>query len=166
MRKLCLIIICLFISISGISQNEKLKVVFIYNFTKYISWPPADSQGDFIIGVLGSTSMSDELKSYAGDRKVGARSIKVMDFASAGSVQNCHIIYVAAGKSGDLSSVISKFKAQAVIVVADSPGAIQKGAAINFVIADGKQNFELSKTNIENNGIKVNSQLLDLGIQK
>lgn len=166
MRIIYLAIISILISVSGFSQNEKLKVVFIYNFTKYISWPAANSQGDFIIGVLGSPSLSSELKSYAGNRKVGTRNIQVIDFASAGGLQNCHIVYVSPEKSGDLAAVIGKYKSQAVIVVADTPGAIAKGAAINFVVAGGKQNFELSKANIEHNGIKVNSQLLDLGIQK
>jgi len=165
-KKLCLAIIGLLISFSGFSQNEKLKVVFIYNFTKYISWPAANSQGDFIIGVFGSSAMSNELKSYAGNRKVGTRSIKILDFASAGSLQNCHIVYVATSKNGDLAKVIGKYQTQAVVVVADSPGAIQSGAAINFVFVGGKQKFEVRKANVEKNGLKVNSQLLNLGIQK
>ena len=166
MRKVVFLIIVLFISISSFSQNEKLKVVFIYNFTKYISWPAAQSQGDFVIGVLGSSAMSSALQAYVGSRKVGTRSIKVVDFASAGGLQNCHIVYVPGSQNGSLGSVISKYKSQPVVVVADSPGAIGSGAAINFVMAGGKQNFEVSKGNLEKNGLKVNSQLLDLGITK
>ena len=66
----------------------------------------------------------------------------------------------------DLDKVIEKYNSQAVVVVADTPGAVQKGAAINFVVADGKQNFEVRKANVEKNGIKVSSQLLNLGIEK
>ena len=61
MRRIYLIIIILFISLSGFSQNEKKKGIFIYSFTKYIRWPAGLSQGDFIIGVFGSPAMSAEL---------------------------------------------------------------------------------------------------------
>lgn len=166
MKKVCLILISLLLTFAAQSQNEKLKVVFIYNFTKYISWPAAQSQGDFVIGVLSSPAMSGALKAYAGNRKVGTRSIKVLDFASSGGLQNCHIVYVPGSKAGDLGSVLSKYGSQPVLVVADSPGSIDKGAAINFVFVGGKQQFEVKKANVEKNGLKVNSQLLNLGIEK
>lgn len=166
MKKIGLIIIIFLISISVFSQNAKQKVMFIYSFTKYISWPVGSNQGDFIIGIFGSPAISKELKIIAAKRKVGIRNIKVLDFSSLNSLQNCHIIYVAANKNADLSKVIQKYKQQAVVVVADTPGAIQKGAAINFAFIGGKQKFELRKTNIEKNGLKVNSQLINLGIEK
>jgi len=165
-KRVFLVITILLLSLQVFSQNEKLKVVFIYNFTKYISWPAAQSQGDFVIGVLGSPTMSKELVAYAGNRKVGTRSIKVVDFASAGSMQNCHIVYVPGSKNGSLGSVIAKYQQKAVVVVADSPGAINNGVAINFVFVGGKQQFEVKKSNLEKNGLKVNSQLLKLGIEK
>jgi len=165
-KKIYLIILILLISILGFSQNEKQKVIFIYSFTKYISWPAANSKGDFIIGVLGSSAMNKELNNIAATRKVGIRNIKVLNFSSASSLQNCHIIYVASAKSAELNSVIQKYKQQAVVVVADNPGAVQKGAAINFTLIGGKQKFEVRKANVEKNGLKINSQLLKLGIEK
>ncbi|RLD78404.1 MAG: hypothetical protein DRJ10_10405, partial [Bacteroidetes bacterium] len=135
MKKICLaIIVTTLISISGFSQNEKQKVIFIYSFTKYISWPAGSNQGDFIIGVLASPTMSKELKIIASKRKVGMRSIKILDFASAGSMRDCHIVYVPKSRAGDLGNVIEKYKQKAVVVVADAPGSVQKGAAINFIV--------------------------------
>jgi len=166
MKKLYLVIIILLNAFSVFSQDEKVKVTFIYNFTKYISWPAELSQGNFIIGVYGSPAMSSELKTIAETRKVGTRSIEVVDFTSVGSLVKCHIVYVSENKKADLDKVIEKYNSQAVVVVADTPGAVQKGAAINFVVADGKQNFEVRKANVEKNGIKVSSQLLNLGIEK
>lgn len=166
MKKVCLATIAILISVFSFSQNEKQKVIFIYSFTKYISWPAGQSQGDFIIGVLSSPAMSKELNIIAAKRKVGIRSIKVLDFASVNSLQDCHIIYVPKNKIGELTSVIQKYKQKAVVVVANSPGAVQKGAAINFILVAGKQKFELRKANVEKNGLKINSQLLKLGIEK
>jgi hypothetical protein len=166
MKRICFGIIYLLISFSVYAQNEKTKASFIYNFTKYISWPDDASQGNFVIGVYGSPAMSDELKAIAGTRKVGTRSIDVLDFASVGSMQKCHLVYVPDGKKADLDKVIEKFRPQPVVVVSDVAGAILKGGAINFIMVDGKQNFEVKKDNVEKNGIKVNSQLLNLGVER
>lgn len=166
MKRICLVIIILLISLSGFSQNEKGKVVFIYSFTKYISWPAELSQGDFLIGVFGSSEMSKELNIVAEKRKVGIRRIKVLYFPSVSSLQKCHIVYVPKDKKAELNKVIEKYKLQAVVVITDIPGAIQKGAAINFIFVGGKQKFEIRKGNVEKNGLKVNSQLLNLGIEK
>ena len=165
MKKIFLVISLTILPLLVFSQNEKLKAVFIYNFTKYISWPAGQS-GDFTIGVLGSPAMSQELKGYVASRKVGTMSIKVVDFASAGALQNCHLVYIPASNNGSLGSVISKYKTSPVVVVADSPGSIDSGAGINFIVDGGKQKFEVRKANLEKNGLKVNSELLKMGIVK
>jgi hypothetical protein len=165
-KKLYFVILLLTLPLLVLSQNEKLKVVFIYNFTKYISWPAAQNQGDFIIGVLGSPTMSKELAGYVASRKVGTRSIKVVDFASAGGLQSCHLVYVPGSQNGSLGSVVVKYKTKPVVVVADNPGAIDGGAGLNFILDGGKQKFEFRKTNLEKNGLKVNSELLKMGIEK
>lgn len=48
-KKTGIVLIIFLISISGLSQNTKQKVIFIYSFTKYISLPTGSIQGDFII---------------------------------------------------------------------------------------------------------------------
>ncbi len=164
MKKLYFVILFLLLPSLVFSQNEKLKAVFIYTFTKYISWPTQG--GDFTIGVLGSPAMSNELKGYVASRKVGTQSIKVVDFASAGALQNCHLVYVPASNNGSLGSVIAKYKTKPVVVVADSPGSIDKGAGINFIVDGGKQKFEVRETNLKKNGLKVNSELIKMGIAK
>jgi len=52
-----------------------------------------------------------------------------------------------------------------VLIVSDSPGTIKDGSCINFILQNGKLNFEISKTNIEKQGLKVTANLLSLGIK-
>ncbi len=165
MKKLILLFISvILISNNSFSQNEILKASFIYNFSKYISWP--SSSGDFKIGVIGSPSMSTELKKIAQKRKVGSRNIKVLDFSSYTSIVNCNILYISSSKKSQLSKAILKVSLQPVVVISDSPGSISKGAGINFIVSGGKQKFEIRKKNVEKNGVKMNSALLKLGINK
>ena len=71
MRKLCIILLInSFVSSAIVSGNvkeavnleDKLKAVFIYNFTKYIQWANNDTSGTFKIGVIGDSEIIIPLK--------------------------------------------------------------------------------------------------------
>ncbi len=148
------------------SQNENVKAVFIYNFTKYISWPKSESSGDFTIGVLGNPAMVSSLNALASKKRVGTRKIKILNFNSYNAIQKCHILYIGNAKKSQISNALTKVSLLPVVVVTDSPGLIEKGSGINFVEVGGKQKFEIKKATVEKKGIKVNSALLQLGIKK
>lgn len=165
MKKILILFVSIiFVSTNSFSQNEKLKTVFMYNFAKYISFP--SKSGDFVIGIMGSPKLVAEMKKIAQKRKVGSRTIKVLSFSSSATIKKCNILYISNSKRSQLSNSLKKVSLLPVVVVADSPGSIQKGAGLNFVISGGKQKFEIRKGNVEKNGIKVNSALLKLGINK
>lgn len=149
---------------AGYSQNEKFKALFMYNFTKYIEWPSSQRSGDFIIGVLGSSILSDELKTIAGKQKVGSQNIVVKVFNTVENIENCHIIYIPPSKSSQLSSVLSKISGKNTLVITDKDGLANQGAGINYVLDGDKLKYEVSKNNIEKKGLIVSSSLLALGI--
>lgn len=148
------------------AQNEKFKALFMYNFTKYLEWPDDYRQGDFVIIVLGETALIDELKIIAEKKKVGFQPIVVKKVASTDQISKCHMIYISKSKSDNIADVKEKLTTSSTVIIADNPGAISKGAGINYVVNGGKQLFEISKSNVEKQNIKVGADLLSLGIQK
>jgi len=165
-RALGLFVLLLLCTISSYGQNEKFKALFMYNFTKYLEWPEAYRQGDFVITVVGNSAIADELKAIASRKKVGFQSIKVKTIGAASQLGMSHIVYVPSGKTGELAAVIEAAKKNSTVVIADKQGAIEKGAGINYVVVNGKQMFEVSRQNLESSKIKVGSDLLSLGIAK
>ncbi|NJO92931.1 MAG: YfiR family protein [Chloroflexia bacterium] len=130
-----------------VSQNENVKAVFIYNFTKYISWPQSESSGDFIVGVLGSPAMESSLNALAAKKKVGTRDIKVLNFNSFDAIQNA-IYFLLEMQKKPIPDALNKVSLLPVVVVTDSPGSIEKGSGINFVEVGGKQKFEITPSKI------------------
>ncbi|OFY57144.1 MAG: hypothetical protein A2Y87_04565 [Bacteroidetes bacterium RBG_13_46_8] len=49
-RLLTLIIIVSVISLSGFSQVNNAKAMFLYNFSRLIKWPDSNSQNEFVFG--------------------------------------------------------------------------------------------------------------------
>ena len=56
--------------------NAKIKAIYIYNFTKYIEWPETYREGNFVVGVLGtSVPLVNELNKMATSKTVGTQKI-------------------------------------------------------------------------------------------
>lgn len=167
MKKKKMIITMLFLffisSIGAYAQSEKFKALFLYNFIKNIEWPQTYKQGDLVIGVLGNNPIVKELETITGSQKAGNQSMKVKVFANAEEVVSCHVIYIPSNKSGSVSQVLAKTSGTPTLIVSDGRGSIQQGAAINFFLDGDKLKFEISKSHIEQKGLKVSASLLNLG---
>ncbi len=147
-------------------SNSKIKASFIYNFTKYIDWPDKYKEGSFVIGVLGTSSFYNDLTTLLSSKMIGTQIFEIKSFASAESVAGiCHILFVPAEHSAMLPDILKKVKNKSTLIITEKPGLAKQGSAINFVVANNKQRFELNKTNVEKYNLKVSTTLSALAIQ-
>jgi hypothetical protein len=161
-RHLILLFLVVFINSNGIkAQDEKFKAIFIYNFTRYINWPA--KSGDFIVTILGNDPIAGEIESIASKKLVGNSKIKVISINSPSELGNCQIVYVVKITSDVMAQVLQKAKESNILIITEKQNACSLGAGINFVSAGGKLTFEISKQNIENCSLQINSALLSLG---
>ncbi len=144
------------------AQDEKFKAIFVYNFTKYLNWPA--KPGNFIIAIYGNDPITTEIQSIASKKTVGTTAIEVKSIRSINDISNCHILYVSDSKADALSQVLVKAKEINILVITENKDACKNGSCINFVNSGGKITYEISRKNIENNGLKVSSDLVQLGI--
>jgi hypothetical protein len=145
--------------------TSKIKAVFVYNFTKYIEWPSAYKTGNFVIGILGSSNIFNELNNMAATKKAGSQTFEIKPFSNAAAISKCHILFVSQDYAASMKDVLAKIKGNSTLVVTEKPGLAKQGAAINFVVQDNKQKFELNKANAEKYDLKVSSNLESLAIK-
>ena len=164
MRKSTLLIVLVAFCVSAKAQDEKFKALFMYNFTKYIEWPQTKQSGDFVIGVMGNSAIVSELNAIASKKTVGAQNIKVKEVTASDELAKLHILFVSEDKSGQIDGFIDKIKGKGVVLITDKAGLAKTKSGINYVKEDGKQKFEVSNKHLTEEGVKVSSQLLSLGI--
>jgi len=162
--RLILCLSAIFFFATSYGQNESFKALFIYNFTKFIEWPASQRQGDFVIGVLGSSPLTTELQIIASKKKVGSQNIVVKTFASVDAVDYCNILFIPSGKSVQLGNVLAKVTGRNILVVTDKPGLCLQGAGINFISDGDKLKYEVNKNNLVKKGLVVNNALLSAGV--
>jgi hypothetical protein len=164
---ICLLFIGLQIQKSDAQTSiAQAQAVFIYNFTRLIEWPEDYKAGDFIIGVYGPNDIFSEIKNFTTGKMVGSQPISVVKYSDAASIKKSHILFVAFGKTKEMSSVIGALGGTKTLIITEKKGALDEGSAINFVIVDDRLKFELKMNNATKLGLKVHSNLENMAIAK
>lgn len=165
MKKIIILFLLLvFTIVAAFGQKEKFEAIYIYNFTKKIEWPKEVASGDFVIGVLGKSDIIKELKNVAEAKKVGTRNIVVKTFSEVSEIENCHILFVAPDECDNLSAAKNQLSSYPTLFVTDKKGMAKSGSAINFFEKEGKLKFELNKSNVTDQGLKISADLEKLAI--
>lgn len=167
MKKYLIIILALVINVTAVCSQTgipRAQSMFIYNFSRLIEWPASYKSGEFVIGVLGNSTVFDELKTFTASKKVGSQNISVVRFNNPEEITSCHILFVSFGKTNKMNDVKSRIGDKSTLIIGEKNGVISSGAAINFVIEQNKLKFQLKVANATNKGLKVSSSLQNMAM--
>jgi hypothetical protein len=140
-----------------------IKTVYLYNFSKYIEWPAEYSQGSFIIGVInGGPALMAELNKMAATKTAGNQKFVVKNYQFVSDIDKCNILYVPETSNGQLQDILRKIRGYSTLLVTEYNGDAKKGATINFILKDSKQQFELNQANAEHCKLVVSNSLAAL----
>jgi hypothetical protein len=135
----------------------------IYHFTKYINWPEDKKSGDFIIGIIGESPLSEKLKAFIANKTVGGQKIVIRKYAASAQSFNCHILFIGDDESSSVKKIAAATASTSILIVTETEGLAHKGSCINFVIVDERLKLEINKRNIEQRDLGIATELLNLG---
>jgi hypothetical protein len=166
MKKIVATFIALFIVTTAYMQTTipKAQTLFIYNFSRLMEWPPEYRTGNFVIGVLGTSEVASELEAYTKGKKVGVQDIEIIRYKTPQEIANCHILFVPFSRTKQVPEVIAALKGKSTLIITEKAGALDEGAAINFVMIEDKMKFELRAENANKYGIKLSSKLSEMSL--
>lgn len=163
---LILILLSAFHSANAQTSVPSAQAIFIYNFTRLTEWPLESRQGDFIIGVYGNADIYNEIKNYTTGKMVGNQPITTIRFTGVETIKKCHILFVSFGKTKELPVVMGVLGGSKTLIITEKKGALEEGAAINFIIVEDKLKFEIKTNNATKMGLKIHSNLENMAIAK
>jgi hypothetical protein len=147
------------------ADEYEVKAAFLYNFAQYVEWPEeafSETDGVFIIGVLGEDPFGQALDRIAETKTVGDKKIVVRRFESLADYTPCHILFVSRAEAERLPRVVEKVASSHALVVCDAEGSALKGAVINLVVEHSRIHLEINLGAAERAGLKISSKLLRL----
>lgn len=143
-----------------------VKAGFIYSFTKFTQWPESafpGGQEEFVIGVIGDDPFGNTLDALAEQKKVQGRRVVIKRFSSLDEITGCQILFISSSQGGSLEKILARVGNKPVLLIGDTDGFAKKGVDVNFFIQEKKVRFEFNLKALDRAGIKVSSQLLNLG---
>ena len=148
-------------------QASQVKAAFLFNFAKFVEWPPgtfANDQAAIILGFSDRDPLAGALEALQG-KVVQGRRLEVRRCRRPEDLRRCQIFFASASERAGLPQILSSLRNFPVLTVTDEVDNFAKlGGIINLILAEDKIRFEISLNNARQSGLKISSQLLKLAI--
>ncbi|MBU1054115.1 MAG: YfiR family protein [Proteobacteria bacterium] len=149
----------------SLNTESKLKAAFIYNFAKFVDWPATESKDtssqSFVIGVLGSNPIIEELLAIEG-KIIKGRKLAVRLLSNIKEINNCQVVFISASEKNNLISILNAVKNKEILTVSDMNNFVGNGGNIGFVRIENKIRFDINLKTAEKSNLKIRSDLLAL----
>lgn len=141
-----------------------MKAAFIFNFAKFVDWPPAKSQetaATMNVCVVGDEPLASALAAIEG-KIAGGKKIKIRLEPPQQSLGSCSILFVGDSENAQLGRILETVKNAGVLTIGDTTGFARQGVMINFYMEEKRVRFEINPKAASRAGLKISSNLLKI----
>ena len=146
-------------------SEYQVKAAFLYNFAKFIEWPPAsfpNQSAAFQICVFGPDPFGGELQDITRNKMVNGHQFQVSQVEDLERARTCQILFVSSSEKTPVKQILDGLHGSSVLTVGDRQGFAERGGMINFLLEDDRVRFEVNQKAAEEAGLKLSSQLLSV----
>jgi YfiR/HmsC-like len=141
-----------------VSLEYQLKAAYLFNFVKFIEWPPGAAAGPLVICVAGHNPFGGVLEETIRGESVNDRmlSTRVISMPDA----NCHVVFLP--YDIDTTAYLRAARDAPTLTVGESPAFIAHGGIVNFIAEEGRIRFQISQAAAARADLRISSHLLRL----
>lgn len=144
-----------------LQRVDALKAGYLFNFLKFVEWPPLAPADILTICLLGESGVYEEISTGLAEKRVGARRLVARRIAAAEPLAQCQVLYIDAGQFAAVSDVIVA-RPTALLTVSDAPDFLRNGGIIALFDEGNRLRFRISVDNARRADLRISSNLLQL----
>jgi hypothetical protein len=148
-----------------IMRENKVKAVFVYNFTQFVEWPensPTDNATPFVIGIVGKETFSTFLSQVIAGESVNGHPIIIRSFEDVvPEVWQCQILFLEKSLPS-IEEITEEATGKAILTISDHVNFMEMKGILRFFVDDGKVRFEINRQMAEKSRLVINPKLLKL----
>lgn len=142
-------------------DEYKIKAGYLFNFTKFITWPNTNSE-TFNICILGNDPFGETIDPIE-QRTAFNLPIKLFRLTAIDREQHCHIIYLSAGMSvKSIGANTPNTLTINTLTVGEGPTFATQGGMIAFIKKDNRIRLQINLKLLQQSGLKVSAKLLEV----
>jgi hypothetical protein len=163
----CLLVLCIFLTSNGARLQgqtmdaDQVKAAFLFNFAKFITWPPKASTATLEICVAGADPIAEALIAATKGKLIDSHPVAIRKLDSPAGVATCQILYVG-NQAKKTSEILAEAARYPIVTVGEDEKFLRRGGMINFVPVDEKLRFEINIDAAGRSGISISSKLLQV----
>jgi len=140
----------------------KIKAAYLYNFTKFISWPENESE-TFNICLVGKDPFGSIINPIE-KRTVKSKPIRLFRLETAADTQHCQIVYLSSltRKPVTLAGILTIASLTPSLTVGELKSFTQSGGMIAFFQKQGKVKLHINLKVLRNSGLDISAKLLEV----
>jgi hypothetical protein len=141
----------------------QVKAVFVYNFSRFVEWPPqAFSSPDepFVIGVLGGDPFGARLDEAVRGEQIDHHPLVIRRFRNLGEIGECRILYIDRSEGAQLQQVLAALDHRSTLTVADLDDSSERGVMIQFTTENNRIRLRINVASARAAGLTISSKLL------
>jgi len=150
---------------SAPASEYQIKAAFLFNFAKFVEWPPnvfPDANTPFVIGVLGQDPFGSYLEDTVQGERVNSRPLVVQRYRNTAEIKNCQVLFISDSESERLDQIVDHLKHRRILIVTDVDGG-NGGVIIRFVKEGNRIRFKIDAQAAKAANLTISSKLLRLG---
>jgi hypothetical protein len=148
------------------SINEyQVKAAYLYNFAKFIQWPPeafASDQSPLSLCIVGEDPFGQPLDGIAQGKMINGHALIVRRTTSLDDLKNCQIVFIGSGDKKRLSELLRRLKGSSALAVGESRDFTGMGGSIQFYLEDDRIRFSINVDALQRAHLTASSKLLAL----
>lgn len=140
----------------------KVKAGYLYNFTKFITWPEDNSE-TFNLCIVGEDPFGDLIDPIE-QRSAFGRPIKLFRFNSFNKEQRCHILFISTSIKDNLllKGMLVIHDVDKTLTVGESKEFAAQGGMIGFINRQGKIRLQINLKMMQQSDLKISAKLLEV----
>lgn len=147
------------------SIEYKVKAAYLYNFTKFVTWP--EQAFNFLpetplnICILGEDPFGHSID-LLNNKTARGREVVVTYLQQFDESSVCHVMFISRSEKDRAEEIIASIGDRPVLTVSDIDGFAMKGGCIRLDIVEGKVRFNINIRAARSAHLQMSAKLLEL----
>lgn len=144
----------------------EVKAVYLYNFARFIEWPPevaAAKRDRLVLGVIGADPFGSALDEAVRDR-TGPDDPRLVlrRFTRLADVVHADILFISSSEEERLPQILAILKDASILTVGEMDRFAERGGMVALRLEDNKVRFDVNLGAVRRTRLRLSSHLLKL----
>ncbi len=150
---------------SNPSVEYQVKAAFLFNFAKFVDWPPEAFQSGkapITFCVFRQDPFGSVLDETIRGKTINNREVLARRINELPDLKSCQLVFVSSRESKLLFEILNSLKGASALVVGESEGFAERGGGVQFFLEDNKLRFAVNVDAVQRARLTVSAKLLAL----